>query len=141
MADPTLLEGVTAEIVNTPRLGTHLLAGGAEGGAPVLFVHGNTSSSRFFEETLAALPPVAGYWGLAPDLRGFGGSEPKPLDATRGLADFSDDLYALAGALGLKDRIVHLVGWSIGGTVTIRYAIDHPDTVASLTLVNPMSPY
>jgi pimeloyl-ACP methyl ester carboxylesterase len=141
MPDPALLEGVTAKIVDTPRLRTHLLAGGVEGGAPVFFVHGNTSSSRFFEETLAALPSEAGYWGLAPDLRGFGGSETKPVDASRGLGDFSDDLYALAVALGLRDRMVHLVGWSVGGTVVMRYTMDHPDTVASLTLVNPMSPY
>jgi hypothetical protein len=65
VADPTLLEGVTARTVNTPRLRTRLLSGGAVGGAPVFFVHGNVSSSRFFEETLAALPPDAGYWGLA----------------------------------------------------------------------------
>ena len=87
--------------MNTLRLRTHLLTGGTEGGEPVFFAHGNVSSSRFFEETLAALPNEAGYRGLAPDLRGFGGSETKPLDATRGLGDFSDDLYALAGALGL----------------------------------------
>ena len=141
MADPALLEGVTAEIVNIPRLGTHLLAGGAEGGASVFFVHGNTSSSRFFEETLAALPPEADYWVLAPDLRGFGGSETKAVDATRGLEDFSEDLYALAGALGLRERKIHLVGWSVGGMIAMRYTIDHPNTVASLTLVNPMSPY
>ena len=141
MTDPALLEGVSAEIVNTPRLGTHMLAGGAEGGEPVFFVHGNTSSSRFFEETLAALPPEAGYRGLAPDLRGFGGSEARPLEAARGLTDFSDDLYALAGALGFRERKVHLVGWSVGGMVVTRYAMDHSDTVASLTLVNPMSPY
>jgi pimeloyl-ACP methyl ester carboxylesterase len=141
VADPTLLEGVTAEIVDTARLRTHLLAGGPAGGEPVFFVHGNTSSSRFFEETLSALLPEVGFWGIAPDLRGFGGSETKPLDATRGLGDFSDDLYALSGALGLRNRMVHLVGWSVGGMVAMRYAIDHPDTVASLTLVNPMSPY
>ncbi len=141
MADSSLLEGVAANIVDTPRLRTRLLSGGAEGGAPVFFVHGNVSSSRFFEETLAALPGEAGYRGLAPDLRGFGGSETKTLDATRGLADFSDDLYALAGALGLEDEKIHLVGWSVGGTIAVRYAMDHPDMVASLTLVNPMSPY
>jgi pimeloyl-ACP methyl ester carboxylesterase len=94
------------------------LAGGIEGGAPVFFVHGNTSSSRFFKETLAALCPEAGYWGLAPDLRGFGDSETKPLDATRGLGDFSDDLYALAVALGIRDR---LVGWSAGRLVGGRH--------------------
>ena len=141
MADPTLLQGVAAKTVATPRLRTHLLTGGIEGGEPVFFVHGNVSSSRFFEETLAALPVEAGYWGLAPDLRGFGGSETKPLDATRGLADFSDDLYALADALELEHGKIHLVGWSVGGTIAVRYAMDHPDMVSSLTLVNPMSPY
>ena len=105
----------------------------------MLFVHGNASSSRFFEETLAALASLGRYRGLAPDLRGFGGSETKPLDATRGLADFSDDLRALVDALGLGE--VHLVGWSAGGTVAMQYAIDHPGAVASLALVNPMSPY
>ena len=141
MADPALLEGVVAETVDTPRLKMQLLSGGAEERALVFFVHGNVSSSRFFEETLAALPSEAGYRCLAPDLRGFGGSETKPVDATRGLGDFSDDLYALAGALGLRDGKIHLVGWSVGGTIAVRYAMDHPDMVASLTLVNPMSPY
>ncbi len=133
-----LLEGVTSETVETPRLETHLLSAGPEDGAPVFFLHGNVSSSRFFEETLAALPDR--YRGLAPDLRGFGGSEPKPVDATRGLGDFSDDLRSLVEALGLEQR-AHLVGWSVGGTVVIRYAMDHPADVASLTLINPMSPY
>ena len=141
MSDPTLLEGVAARTVDTLRLRTCLLSGGAEGGAPVFFVHGNASSSRFFEETLAALPGEASYLGFAPDLRGFGGSETKPVDATRGLADFSNDLYALTGALGLGERRIHLVGWSVGGAIAVRYAMDQPHGVASLTLVNPMSPY
>jgi pimeloyl-ACP methyl ester carboxylesterase len=66
VADSALLEGVAAEIVDTPRLKMQLLSGGAEGGAPVFFVHGNVSSSRFFEETLAALPSEAGYRGSPP---------------------------------------------------------------------------
>jgi len=109
MNDPDLLEGVGSEVVATSRLETHLLTGGPEGGIPVLFVHGNASSSRFFEDTLAVLLPR--YRGLAPDLRGFGHTEAKPLDATRGVADFSHDLRALVEALGLEQ--VHLVGWSI----------------------------
>ncbi len=132
-----LLEGVGSQVVATTLLEMHLLTGGTEGGVPVLFVHGNASSSRFFEETLSVLPPR--YRGLAPDLRGYGESETKPLDATRGVADFSDDLRALVEALALEE--VHLVGWSAGGTVAMRYAIDHPSGVASLVLVDPMSPY
>jgi pimeloyl-ACP methyl ester carboxylesterase len=130
---------LTARTVETPRLTTHLLEGGPEGGIPVLLLHGNVSSSVFFEDTLAALPDR--YRGLAPDLRGFGGSEAKPLDATRGLRDFSEDLEALVGALGLEERGFHLVGWSVGGTIAMQYAIDRPERVASLAMIDPMSPY
>ena len=123
--------------VRTSRLRTHCATGGAEDGIPVVFVHGNVSSSVFFEDTLAALPE--GYRGIAPDLRGFGESETKPLDATRGVADFADDLHALVEALGLGR--LHLVGWSAGGAVSMQYALDHADRLLSLTLVCPMSPY
>jgi pimeloyl-ACP methyl ester carboxylesterase len=84
-----LPEGVTARMVETPRLATHLLEKGPENGVPVLFIHGNVSSSLFFDETLAALPDR--YRGLAPDLRGFGSSETKPLDAIPGWP--GDDVY------------------------------------------------
>ena len=134
-----LPEGVNSETVATPRLETHVLTGGPEDGVPVLFVHGNASSSRFFGETLAALASLWRYRVLAPDLRGYGDSETKPLDATRGLGDFSDDLHDLAGVLGLEE--FHLVGWSAGGSVAMRYTMDHPSMVASLVLVDPMSPY
>src|SRR3712207_5627377 len=117
-----LLDGIGSREVSTPRLMTHLLESGPEGGVPVLFVHGNVASSVFFEETLVAIP--SGYRGLAPDLRGFGRSEPKPVDATRGLRDLSDDLYDLMGALGYaQDQKVHLVGWSLGGGVAMQYAV------------------
>ncbi|HVD45403.1 MAG TPA: alpha/beta hydrolase [Rubrobacter sp.] len=132
-------EGVGSEVVATTRLGTHVLTSGPEDTIPVLFVHGNASSSRFFGETLAALASLSRYRVLAPDLRGYGDSETKPLDATRGLGDFSDDLHDLAGVLGLEE--FHLVGWSAGGSVAMRYTMDHPSMVASLVLVDPMSPY
>lgn len=124
--------------VPTSRLAVHALAGGTGVGEPVVFVHGNVSSSQFFAETLAALP--GRYRMLAVDLRGFGATECAPVDATRGLRDFSDDLYALLDALGERRR-AHLVGWSLGGGVVMQYALDRPEVVASLTLVAPVSPY
>jgi pimeloyl-ACP methyl ester carboxylesterase len=135
-----LLSGIQSRMIETPRLRIHMLSVGDESGEPVALVHGNVSSARFFEETLLALPP--GYWGLAPDLRGFGGSETKPVDATRGLRDYADDLYALLNALGLTgERLPHLLGWSLGGGVVMQYAIDHPEALASLTLIDPVSPF
>lgn len=141
MSSSALLKGVSSTVIATPRLKMHLLTSGPEEGVPLLFIHGNVSSSRFWEETLAALP--SRYRGLAPDLRGFGDSETKPVDATRGLRDFADDLHRLVETLGLTaaGQRIHLVGWSVGGGIAMQYAIDHPDQVASLVLVDPLSPY
>lgn len=123
--------------VETERLETHLLESGPGDGKPVVFLHGNASSSRFYAELLAALP--ADYRAIAPDFRGFGGSERRPIDATRGLGDFADDVAALVDELGLESPT--LVGWSTGGGVALRYAIDRPGAVESLTLINPVPPF
>lgn len=130
-------EGIHTQLVATDRADTFVRHDGRADGEAVVLVHGNISSSVFWEETLLALPH--GFRGLAPDLRGYGDTEPLAVDATRGLRDFSDDLAATLAALGLGR--VHLVGWSMGGGVVLQYLLDHPREVASLTLVNPVSPY
>jgi hypothetical protein len=43
-----LMAGVSASVVETPRLRTYMLTAGDPGGTPVVLVHGNVSSSRFF---------------------------------------------------------------------------------------------
>ncbi len=137
MAHSTFLPGITSSMLQTPRLATHILTSGSASDTPVVFVHGNVSSSVFWEETMLALP--AGFRGIALDLRGFGDSETAPVDATRGLRDFSDDLHALVEMLGLER--FHLVGWSMGGGIVMQYTLDHPAQVRTLTLVAPVSPY
>ncbi|MHB1595913.1 MAG: alpha/beta fold hydrolase [Streptosporangiaceae bacterium] len=133
--------GIRSVHVPTSRLRTHLLLSGAGSATPVLLIHGNVSSARFFTGLIPAL--AADRRVLAPDLRGFGASQTAEVDGTRGLADFADDLHALLAADG-GSRVtgpVHLIGWSMGGGVAMRYAIDHPDRVASVTLLASMSPY
>ncbi|ACZ91159.1 alpha/beta fold hydrolase [Streptosporangium roseum] len=123
--------------VPTARITQNVLSAGETGGEAVLFVHGNVSSAAFWRGTLTALP--GGYRPLAVDLRGFGDTDPAPVDATRGLRDYSDDVLALIDALGLTG--VHLVGWSMGGGVVLQALRDRPSAVRSVTLVNPVSPY
>ncbi len=135
--DIPVMEGITSQIVPTRRLSTHVLGCGPQDGIPVVFVHGNFSASTYWEETMLALP--SGYRAIAPDLRGYGWTEDRLVDARRGMRDWSDDLDALLESLNVAQ--VHLVGWSLGGGVVCRYLIDHPDRVLSLTLVAPVSPY
>src|SRR5258708_23123715 len=72
-------------------------------------------------------------------MRGYGDSEVLPVDATRGVRDFSDDLASFARALSLTS--FHLLGWSLGGNISMQYAIDYPGTLRSLTLQAASSPY
>lgn len=135
-----LFDGITARLIETPRLTVNVLErSGDDPATPadqtVVLVHGAVSSAAFWQELMQDLPTDLRV--IAIDLRGFGGTESAPVDATRGVADFSDDLHETLTALGLP--AVHLVGWSLGGGVAMRYALDHP--ALSLTLVSPVSPY
>jgi pimeloyl-ACP methyl ester carboxylesterase len=135
----TLLPGIVAHSVTTPRYTANVLERPAAGdpSSTVVFVHGNVSSSQFYMPTMLALP--ADVRALAIDLRGFGDSETLPVDATRGLRDFADDVVGVLDALGLG--AVHLVGWSMGGGVVSTILLEHPERVLSLTLEAPVSPY
>jgi pimeloyl-ACP methyl ester carboxylesterase len=137
MGDIPTLEGTTSKMVQTSRLNMHVLFSGTGDGTPVVFLHGNFSAALFWEETMLALP--AGYRAIAPDLRGYGWTEDKLIDATRGMRDLSDDLEALFAALDISEA--HVVGWSLGGGVLYRFLIDHPERALSVTLVSPVSPY
>ena len=134
----TLLPGIAAERVPTSRLTAAVLSVTGRTGDPVLFVHGNVSSALFWQPTMLSLPD--GYRPLAVDLRGFGETDPEPVDATRGLGDYADDLAAVIEALGLTS--VQLVGWSMGGGVVLQYLAERPEAhrAASVTLVAPVSP-
>lgn len=128
--------GVRSKTVKTNRLSMRYIESGPENGAPVVMIHGNLSTGRFFEHLMPGAP--AGYRLIAPDMRGFGDTERKPIDATRGLRDWADDTFSLVEALGIE-RPVHLVGWSTGGAAIANYAVDRP--AASLTFIDPVSPY
>src|SRR4051794_5057233 len=122
--------------VTTDRLTMQLVESGPEDGIPVVLLHGNLSTGRFYEHLFEAAP--ARYRLLAPDMRGFGDTEPLPIDATRGLRDWADDTASLLAALGIAAP-PHLVGWSTGGAAIAAFAMERP--VASLTFIDPVGPY
>lgn len=136
----TLFDGIRARVIDTARLSVNVLERDGDDPAAssdhtVVFVHGDVSSSLMWQEIMQDMPSDVRV--VAVDLRGFGGTEHLPVDATRGLADFSDDLHAALTALEIDAP--HLVGWSMGGGVVTQYALSHP--VSSLTLQAPISPY
>lgn len=129
----------TSRTIQTSRLNTAVLERPATGETKrrLLLVHGNVSSGEFFRDLMASLP--GDIHAVAPDLRGYGDSEARPIDATRGLRDWADDVLALLDALEWGET--HLLGWSMGGGVVMQVALSSPERVQSLTLVAPVSPY
>ncbi|MFJ6165641.1 alpha/beta fold hydrolase [Micromonospora orduensis] len=114
---------------------------GPPDGTPLLLIHGNCSSSLFWEPLIRRLPPTLRV--VAPDLRGYGDTETAPVDATRGMRDFADDVAALLDTPGLFDAPARpvVVGHSLGGGVAMQLLVDHPERVRALLLAAPVSPY
>ena len=128
--------GVSGHSVQTSRLRMRYIESGPADGVPIVMIHGNLSTGRFYEHLMPGAP--RDYRIIAPDMRGFGDTEQVPIDATRGVRDWADDTYSLVETLGIT-RPVHLVGWSTGGVAIANYAMEHP--TASLTFIDPVSPY
>lgn len=129
---------IDARHVQTDRLNTFVREAGDPGAPVLLLVHGNVSSSAFFEALMADL--ASDFRVIAPDYRGYGDSERKTIDATRGMADFSDDVAALLDAMGIQEP-VDVLGWSAGGNIVLQLAIDHPERVRRVVLEASGSPY
>lgn len=102
------------------------------GPATVLFLHGNLSSSRWWEKVFALLP--ASWRLIAPDFRGFGSSEAPP--EIYGLGQIVADVAALVEHLQLREFA--LVGHSLGGAVALQYALDRPGEARAVVFVDPV---
>lgn len=105
-------------------------------GEPLLFIHGLGSSTRDWEYQVE--PFSRSFRVITYDLRGHGQSE-KP-EGPYTVPLFATDASALLAALDV--RLAHVVGVSLGGGVAFQLALDHPELVKTLTIVNssPMLP-
>ena len=110
---------------------------GPEGGEPIILLHGFPESHRTWRNQIADLS--RDYRVIAPDQRGFAGS-----DKPRGVENYHTDkivadVTALADALGI-DHFT-LVGHDWGGAVAWTAALNHPFRVKRLVIVNAPHPY
>jgi pimeloyl-ACP methyl ester carboxylesterase len=108
-----------------------------EGEGPlVLLLHGFPETSRAWRKQLPAL--AKRFRVVAPDLRGYGASDkPKGIAAYRTTV-VADDVVALMHAFD-ADR-AHVVGHDWGGGVAWTLAIEHPEAVDRLAVLNSPHP-
>ncbi len=102
-------------------------------GEPLIFIHGLGSSSRDWEYQVEYF--AGSFKTLVFDLRGHGRSD-KPA-GPYSMQLLAQDTAALIKELKLEP--VYLVGISLGGMVALQLALDSPELVKSLVLVNAVA--
>ena len=101
-------------------------------GPPVLLLHGEPTWSYLYRTVIPELTPTCR--AIAPDYLGFGRSD-KPLR----IEDYTYDLHVesirrLVEELDLRDLTVVVQDW--GGPIGLRFAVEHPERVARLVIMN-----
>lgn len=103
-----------------------------EGEGPVvLLVHGTPTWSFLFRDVIGSL--ARDHHVVAPDHLGFGLSD-KPRDGAYRPEDHAARLAALIDRLGLRD--ITLVVHDFGGPIGLSYAIERPENVRALVVMN-----
>lgn len=102
---------------------------GPENGEPMVLLHGLGSSGRDWE---LQLPALTDYRVLLIDMRGHGRSE-KP-SGPYSVPMFARDVVAIFDHVGFTSA--HVVGLSMGGMIAFQMAVDTPERIRSMVIVN-----
>ncbi|HYO57486.1 alpha/beta fold hydrolase [Archangium sp.] len=127
---------ITPRSIPLPGLRVQALEAGPSDGPLVLLLHGFPELSESWRGVLPRLAD-AGFRAVAPDLRGYGGT-----DRPKGGYDIdtlAGDIVQMARYLQ-PDRPVHLVGHDWGGLIAYHVAAHHPEVVDRLAIVNAPHP-
>jgi haloalkane dehalogenase len=100
-------------------------------GAPIVMVHGNPAWSFLYRHFIKGLLPD--HRCIAPDHIGFGLSD-KPHDWSYRPVDHAQNLHALIEHLGLRDITLVVQDW--GGPIGLSYALNEPENVRNLVIMN-----
>ena len=101
-------------------------------GDPVLLLHGEPTWAYLYRKVIPRL--TASHRCLAPDYFGFGRSD-KPTDPGWYSYDrHSQSIARFAEQLDLRNATVVMQDW--GGPIGLRFAVEHPDRVARLIVLN-----
>ena len=130
---PELMPGFRWQDIDADGVRIRAAVGGA--GPPLLLLHGHPQTHLTWHKVVPAL--ANRFTVVATDLRGYGDSEKLPGDAAH--ANYSKramaaDQVATMAALGF-DRF-DVVAHDRGARVAHRMALDHPDRIARLVLLD-----
>ncbi|UCD67258.1 MAG: alpha/beta hydrolase [Betaproteobacteria bacterium] len=128
-----MFEGFTLKTIDTGTVNIRARIGG--NGAPVLLLHGNPQTHVMWH---AVAPALAEHFTVvATDLTGYGMSSKPPSSddhAAYSKRNMAKDQIAVMRKLGHEQFMV--AGHDRGGRVAYRMALDHPDVVQKLAVLD-----
>jgi len=134
---PGLLSSGPLRVSESPRHDVYYEEYGNPRGEPVMFVHGGPGGGT--EPSLSRFFDPARYRVVLFDQRGCGKSTPNAASApelalrANTTPDLIADMGKLREHLGIRGKM-HLFGGSWGSTLSLAYAIAHPEAVQTLIL-------
>lgn len=129
------LPGAIHRRVDAGEVHLHLVELGA--GPPVVFLHGFPEFWWSWRRQLPALA-AAGFRAVAPDLRGYGGSDKPPEVDAYALPRLAADVAGLVRSLGVGRAAV--IGHDWGGVVAWEFAAHYPELLDRLAVLNAPHP-
>jgi haloacetate dehalogenase len=128
-----MFEGFTLETIDVGGIEVRARVGGE--GPPLLLLHGNPQTHVMWHRVAPAL--ASGFTVVAPDLRGYGRTSKPPSVPDHGSYSkrtMGEDQIGLMSRLGF-DRF-SIAGHDRGGRVGYRLALDHPEVVERLAVLD-----
>lgn len=101
-------------------------------GSPLFLQHGLARSSRYwlgFDKELSKYFQVVIF-----DTRGLGGSQNSKVPLQLSIHDLAEDICQLAKKLNIES--FHLLGTSMGGMICLALALDKPELLRSIIIMN-----
>jgi haloacetate dehalogenase len=124
----TFMPGMKQQTVRANGIRVNLWAGGS--GEPVLMLHGYPQTAQMWRKVAPLM--LDQFTVVCPDLRGYGDTD-KPRDGYD-KKSMAKDMHEAMLALGHKRYAV--VGHDRGARVSHRLALDYPDAVKNLTVLD-----
>lgn len=98
-------------------------------GRPLILIHSAWASGKWWRWQVPDLSDA--YHVLSYDVRGHGQST--PLQATHSVNGFTQDLDIFLQRLQIDETV--LIGWSMGGIISMQFCLNHPTKVKALILI------
>jgi haloacetate dehalogenase len=130
-----VFDGFALESIDVGEVTLRVRHGGS--GEPVVLLHGHPRTHTTWHEVAAGL--ARSFYVVCPDLRGYGRSTlppDAPEHAQSAKGAMANDVVHLMRGLG-RSRFA-VVGHDRGGLVAFRTALDHPDAVERLVVMDAL---